>query len=112
MGWFTKKVEPEQRVEMYIPFPPGPERNEKIWAEVTRRLGGFIRVRGSAVGDPLHEFDIPASLYERHPGRYTVVDPVISPGSRPMRAVAGANVPDLTNDAPSEGDSEGDNNGI
>lgn len=74
--------------------------------------GGFLRVRGSAIGDPLHEFDIPVSLYRRHPERYTVVDPVVVAASRPMKAVAGAVVPDLVNDAPSEGDSEGDNNGI
>lgn len=66
--------------------------------------GGFLRVRGSAIGDPLHEFDIPVSLYERHQDRYTVVDPVISPVSRPARTVDGVNAPDLTNDAPSEGD--------
>lgn len=65
---------------------------------------GFLRVRGSAVGDPLHEFDIPVSLYERHADRYTVVDPVIVPASRPARTVDGVNAPDLTNDAPSEGD--------
>lgn len=74
--------------------------------------GGFLRVRGSAVGDPLHEFDIPVSLLERHPDRYTVIDPAPRAASRPMKAVAGTVVPDLTNDAPSEGDSEGDNNGI
>lgn len=66
--------------------------------------GGFLRVRGSAVGDPLHEFDIPVSLFERHPDRFTVVDPVVVAASRPMKAVAGVNVPDLTNDAPSEGE--------
>ncbi len=74
--------------------------------------GGFLRVRGSAVGDPLHEFDIPVSLYRRHPDRYTVIDSVPRAASRPMKAVAGVNAPDLTTDAPSEGDSEGDNNGI
>lgn len=71
--------------------------------------GGFLRVRGSAVGDPLHEFDIPVSLYERHPDRYAVVDPVPVTASRPMKAVAGANVSDLTTDAPSEGDPEKEN---
>jgi hypothetical protein len=71
--------------------------------------GGFLRVRGSAVGDPLHEFDIPVSLYQRHPDRYTVVDPVISPASRPAKTVDGVNAPDLTNDAPSEGDPKKEN---
>lgn len=74
--------------------------------------GGFIRVRSSGVGDPLHEFDIPVSLYAAHPERYVVVDPVPVAASRPMKAVAGAHVPDLTNDAPSEGEPEGENNGI
>lgn len=70
--------------------------------------GGFLRVRGAALGDPLHEFDIPVSLFERHPDRYAVVDPVLSTVSRPFKAVAGVNAPDLTNDAPSEGEPEGD----
>lgn len=74
--------------------------------------GGFLRVRGSAVGDPLHEFDIPVSLFEAHPERYAVVDPVIVAASRPMKTVAGAVVSDLTIDAPSEGESEGVNYGI
>lgn len=74
--------------------------------------GGFLRVRGSAVGDPLHEFDIPVSLYARHPERYTVLDPVVVAASRPMKTVAGAVVSDLTTDAPSEGESEGENYGI
>lgn len=71
--------------------------------------GGFLRVRGSAIGDPLHEFDIPVSLYGRHADRYTVVDPVIWPVSRPAKTVAGVNAPDLTNDAPSEGDPKKEN---
>lgn len=71
--------------------------------------GGFLRVRGSAVGDPLHEFDIPVSLYQRHQDRYTVVDPVIRPASRPAKTVDGVNAPDLTNDAPSEGDPKKEN---
>lgn len=74
--------------------------------------GGFLRVRGAAVGDPLHEFDVPVSLFEAHPEKYTVVDPVVVAASRPMKAVAGAVVSDLTIDAPSEGESEGVNYGI
>lgn len=33
----------------------------------------FIRVRGAAVGDPLHEFDIPVGELKRHPDKYTVI---------------------------------------
>lgn len=84
-------------------------RKRKTQSKPSPVRGGFIRVRGSAVGDPLHEFDIPALLLERHPERYTVIDPVPRAASRPMKAVAGVNVPDLTTDAPSEGDSEKEN---
>lgn len=74
--------------------------------------GGFLRVRGATVGDPLHEFDIPVSLFEAHPDRYTVIDPVPVAASRPTKTVVGTVVPDLTIDAPSEGESEGENYGI
>lgn len=77
--------------------------------EAARNPGGFIRVRGAAVGDPLHEFDIPVALFEAHPDRYTVVDSVPRAASRPMKTVDGVNAPDSTTDAPSEGDPEKEN---
>ena len=35
----------------------------------------FIRVRGNSPGDPLHEFDVPVGVVEKHPDLYKVVDP-------------------------------------
>lgn len=49
----------------------------------------FIRVRGKTVGDPLHEFDVPAFMVERHPDRYMVIDkkPVVR--QRPASFIPG-----------------------
>ena len=43
----------------------------------------FIRVRGKTIGDPLHEFDVPAAMVERHPDRYKVIDKKPVPRQRP-----------------------------
>ena len=49
----------------------------------------FIRVRGARPGDPLHEYDIPTVMFERHPDRYKVIDkkPVVK--QRPASHIPG-----------------------
>lgn len=49
----------------------------------------FIRVRGKTIGDPLHEFDVPAQAVERHPDRYKVVDKKPVPHQRPASFIPG-----------------------
>ena len=49
----------------------------------------FIRVRGKTIGDPLHEFDVPAVMLERHPDRYKVIDKKPVPRPRPASFIPG-----------------------
>lgn len=49
----------------------------------------FVRVRGATPGDPLHEFDVPTLMVERHPDRYKVVDPKPVPQMRPASYFSG-----------------------
>lgn len=99
----------KKKPEMYV--PQRRDRSAGVWLEAVQKMGGFVRVRGAGEGDPLHEFDVPVQTLWRHPERYTVVDPVPVAVARPMKAVDGVNAPDLTTDAPSEGDLEGGQDG-
>lgn len=64
--------------------------------------GGFVRVR-SAVG-PAHLYDVPVRVFERHPERYVLVDPVPVEVARPAVMVAGAIAPEVDVDAPGVGE--------
>lgn len=49
----------------------------------------FVRVRGKSLGDPLHEFDVPAVEAAAHPELYDVLDPEPVAVSRPTVFVEG-----------------------
>lgn len=49
----------------------------------------FVRVRGKTLGDPLHEFDVPVLMVERHPDRYKVVDKKPVTRQRPASLIPG-----------------------
>lgn len=49
----------------------------------------FIRVRGKTIGDPLHEFDVPDFMVERHPDRYKVIDKKPVSRQRPASFIPG-----------------------
>jgi hypothetical protein len=49
----------------------------------------FVRVRGAAPGDPLHEFDVPEGLVKLQPDLYEVIDPEPVAKSRPASLIPG-----------------------